>query len=547
MAFCANDGHFGPVSTCRAFDFTLRFENSILSLLPNAVFVLIAFGIVAHTVLKRRRYIQLATDPPVCVQHRDGGIILLALLHLALMVVVLGLAAHQLPGITSSVGIATLLLPSLVLETLSAVIIVSVAALHRPSVSTPIATLINTFLLFSSLFAAVQLRTFCLIPATRLTVFLPVFAADFGTRWLLFITTSTKPYKPQSTAEERASFVSKLFFLYLLPFLWKGAKKPIELDDIEPLASSYASRTLEARLYREWHASAGKGRRSTAETDAPELDLAFPADTKTLHDAEALALSDVDSVRSHLDLRHGGKPLSFLPEHDNVQPKLVHASLRAFAGVLITPLPSKALITILTLLQPLLVQEMLDFIASYSNPVQQPKPACHGYGIVGAFLLVFLLFALARGQFTLSIYKTTCKLRGALVGAVYDKTLVLSVDALQDPETPSPTVMQSVDIERIVGGLDPFHELWSAIVVIVVALYLMYAQVGIAFIATIVSLAALFASIPLMTKDAKAHQEKWSKLTDKRTNLMSAAINAIKAVKQSALEGFLIDKLVEIR
>ncbi|KAJ1028587.1 hypothetical protein NDA16_001753 [Ustilago loliicola] len=518
-------------------------------MLPNAIFELLALGIFVHTLLKRRRYIQLATERPVCVQHRDGGIVLLALFHLVLVLVLLGLAAHRLPGIASSTGLATLVLPSLALEALSALIIVCVVALHRPTVSTPIATLINTFLLFSSLSAAVQLRTFYMIPAARLSAFLPVFAADFGTRWLLFLTTSTKPYEPRSTAEERASFVSKVFFLYLLPFLWKGTKKPIELDDIEPLASSYASRTLEARIYREWHASAGTRRHSTADADALQLDLAFPADIKASHDAEALALSDLDSVRTCQanGLGNGPKPLSFLPKDRNAQPKLVHASLRAFAGVLFTPLPSKALITILTLLQPLLVQETLDFIVSYSDPSEQPKPASHGYGIVGAFLLVFLLFALARGHFMLSIYKTTCKLRGALVQVVYDKTLVLSVDALQDSETPSPTVMQSVDIERIVGGLDPFHELWSAVVVIAVALYLMYAQVGIAFIATIATLAALFATIPLMTKDAKAHQEQWSKLTDERTSLISAAINAIKAVKQSALEGFLIDKVVTIR
>ncbi len=129
-------------------------------------------------------------------------------------------------------------------------IILLALALHRPARSTFIVTLINTFLLFSSIFAVVQLRTFYFVPAARSSAFLPVLAADFGTRWLLFATTSTKPFDPRQTAEQRSSFISRIFFFYLLPSLWQGAKKPIEMDDIEPLATSYGSRILEASLFR---------------------------------------------------------------------------------------------------------------------------------------------------------------------------------------------------------------------------------------------------------------------------------------------------------
>ncbi|KAI3478677.1 hypothetical protein L1887_59314 [Cichorium endivia] len=497
-------------------------------------------ALILYTLLSRRRYVQLSAVRPACVQHRDGGAILLALLHLALVITLLGLASQNLHEH------GTLLLPSLALETLSALIIACTLAFHRPARATPIVTLLSAFLLFSSLFAAVQLRTFYFVTAARRSAFLPVFAADFGTRWLLFLTLSTKPFDPRQTSEERASFVSKMFFIYLLPSLWRGLKKPIELDNVEPLADSYASRTLEAELYRQWHASAeassspGSG---SSEDEAHEELSYLDADAKSHHSLSAIELAS----RGSAGATSGPARLSFLPRHPSMQPKLVHASLRAFAGVLFSPLPSKALYTVMVLLQPLLVQETLDFISSYSDPAKEPKPAAYGYGIAGAFFLIFLLLALSQGHFTFSIYKTTCKLRGALVQAVYDKTLVLSVDALQDTDTPSPTVMQSVDIERIVGGLDPFHEIWSAVVIIIVALYLLWQQIGPALLATIVALAALFASIPLMTKDAKANQEKWSKLTDERTSLVSAAINAIKAVKQSALEGFLITKLVNIR
>ncbi|CBQ71964.1 related to ABC transporter [Sporisorium reilianum SRZ2] len=536
LTFCPNDDLFGPVSSCRAFDFTLRFQSCIFQLLPNAIFQTIAVGLIVFTLLSRRRAIQIATDRSACVQNRDGGSILLALLHLALMVTLLALAPSLLPGVTSC-SFDTLVMPALALETFSALIISCALTFHRPDRPTPIVTLINTFLLFSSLFAAVQLRTFYFVSAARTSAFLPVLAADFGTRWLLFITTSTKPFDPRQTAEQRASFISTIFFFYLLPNLWKGTRQPIELNDIEPLAPSYASRVLEAKLFREWHASAG----GAAESDASDGDSSYPADVKSV-DMENISFSDLASLRTV-----SASQTTFLPKDPAAKPRLVHASVRAFAGVLFSPLPSKALYTVMTLLQPLLVQETLDFIASYSDDSGKPQPAAFGYGLIGAFALVYLLIALSSGHFTFSIYKTTCKLRGALVYAVYRKTLVLSVDALQDADTPSPTVMQSVDIERIVGGLDPFHEIWSAVVIIIVVLYLLWQQIGVAFVATIVTLAILFGSIPLMTKDASAHQKQWSQMTDERTGLISASIKAIKAIKQSALEDFLITKITSIR
>ncbi|KAJ9478158.1 putative Metal resistance protein YCF1 (putative) [Pseudozyma hubeiensis] len=534
--FCADDGRFGPVSTCRAFDFTLRFESSILFLLPNAIFELVSLGLIVWTLLSSRRYIQLPVDRgSTCMHRRDGGAILLAVVHLALVVALLAMAPRVLPGVPSS-SLDTLVMPSLVFEAFSALIILCVLTFHRPARSTAIVTLINTFLLFTSLFSAVQLRTFYFVPAARSSAFLPLLAADLGAKSLLFASTSTKPFDPRQTAEERASFVSKIFFLYLLVPLWKGTRKPIELDDIEPLAPSYSSRTLEARLFRYWHASAG----GSAVGDHPSAETGYPDDVKS-RDLEPVFMSDLG-----FSATSAGRS-TFLPKDPSSRPHLIRATIRAFAGVLLSPVPAKAVYTVMILLQPLLVQETLDFIASYSDPLQTPKPAAHGWGIVGAFLLVYLLLALSSGHFTFSIYKATCKLRGALVYTVYRKTLVLSADALQDGNTPSPTVMQSVDIERIVGGLDPALEVGSAIIVIGVSLYLLWQQIGVSFLATIVTLAFLFASIPLMAKDTSAKQREWSKLTDERTGLTSAAINSIKAVKQSALESFLISKISSIR
>ncbi len=130
--------------------------------------------------------------------------------------------------------------------------------------------------------------------------------------------------------------------------------------------------------------------------------------------------------------------------------------------------------------------------------------------------------------------------------AVYRKTLLLSIEALQDADAP------------IHKRCNPWilSELW--------AVSILSTRSGVALLSSsspstscgsrLVSpcrhdhhTGMLVCLHPLMTKDASAHQAQWSKLTDERTTLTTAAIKAIKAVKQSALEGFLIDKITSIR
>lgn len=53
---CTNDNSFGPiVQGCRGdFDFTLRFQNIILGILPAAIFILLALTRVATLAFRSR-------------------------------------------------------------------------------------------------------------------------------------------------------------------------------------------------------------------------------------------------------------------------------------------------------------------------------------------------------------------------------------------------------------------------------------------------------------------------------------------------------------
>lgn len=130
---------------------------------------------------------------------------------------------------------------------------------------------------------------------------------------------------------------------------------------------------------------------------------------------------------------------------------------------------------------------------------------------------------------------------------VYRKALRVHQDVAKEVGAGSATSLMSVDVERMVTQLEPFHLLYSSLVMVLVALVILYKTVGLAFIATIITAVAFLVSIPLTTRSIPKHQKAWSHRTDLRVKLVNSVIRNIKAVKLSGYEDILIRKLEYLR
>ena len=74
-------------------------------------------------------------------------------------------------------------------------------------------------------------------------------------------------------------------------------------------------------------------------------------------------------------------------------------------------------------------------------------------------------------------------LRGALISAVYTKTIEISITALDNAAA---VTLMSADVETIVRGLREVHELWASAVQIALATWLLQRQLGAACVAPVV-------------------------------------------------------------
>lgn len=74
-------------------------------------------------------------------------------------------------------------------------------------------------------------------------------------------------------------------------------------------------------------------------------------------------------------------------------------------------------------------------------------------------------------------------LRAILVTAIYRKTMSMGLSVAEDA---SAVTLMSTDVERIALGMARIHDAWSTLLQVVVAMYILYGQVGAVFIAPIV-------------------------------------------------------------
>jgi hypothetical protein len=74
-------------------------------------------------------------------------------------------------------------------------------------------------------------------------------------------------------------------------------------------------------------------------------------------------------------------------------------------------------------------------------------------------------------------------LRAILVTAIYRKTMSMGLSVAEDA---SAVTLMSTDVERIALGMARIHDAWSTLLQVVIAMYILYGQVGAVFIAPIV-------------------------------------------------------------
>ncbi|KAM0306073.1 hypothetical protein ACHAO8_010900 [Botrytis cinerea] len=236
------DDTFGPaVTSCaRTFDFTLFFEQAILSLVPSTIFLLISPLRIWRLRISSQKTMSswMSIAKPITA---------LALVSVRILLLVYYTIQNT---IRTSFSI-----PTAILDLLAAVTIIPLSYLEQHRSVKP-STLINFYLTLSAVLDLPQARTLYLIPGQlRIAI---IFSVALAVRIaLLFLEAWDKRAflmeKYQTLATETTSGIfSYSLFLWMNSLFRRGYSKVILFNDLGPIDSSLGTAGLHRRLQDSW-------------------------------------------------------------------------------------------------------------------------------------------------------------------------------------------------------------------------------------------------------------------------------------------------------
>ncbi|TLS22357.1 uncharacterized protein PpBr36_09792 [Pyricularia pennisetigena] len=490
------DNKFGPElpsSECRGgFDFTLAFENIVLSLVPGSVFLVAA--IIRLWQLSRARAV--SQD-----EGLQAGKLCTACAHgVGQLTVVVFWALPDTYRTTAS-------LPAAVVNLLAAMAILPLSYWEGRRAPRPSAVL-NVYLLGACLFEAVQTRTLWLATeqggggdhVRRLAISLSVV---LGVKTILLvleavpktiIATQTIPGTQNGDGEEEGKQIIK------------DKNRERQAAPREQTAGVYARRTFWWLNRILW---TGFRNSKLQADDLYEID----DDLRTKRYSEALA-----DAWGRAD--------------KNKKRALLLSTLGVLKWPLLIPALPRLAQIFLNLAQPLLLLRVLQHVSSPPSSAGTGADERQvGQGLIIATVLVYFGLAVFNGYYGSKINRAVVLVRGSLIDLIYRHMLELDLTTCKTKAASGPAGLVTMDVERVDLAVDKLHALWAAPIEVGLGIFLLERQVGWACVGTAVVAAGCTLATTRISRLLPSRQKAWNQSVQRRVALTSTALNNIKSIK----------------
>ncbi|OQR84874.1 ATP-binding Cassette (ABC) Superfamily [Achlya hypogyna] len=218
-------------------------------------------------------------------------------------------------------------------------------------------------------------------------------------------------------------------------------------------------------------------------------------------------------------------------------PRMWRALAKAFGGPFVVAGALKLLHIASQFVGPLLIKSIVAYLGNPDATLQE------GLWYCAAILISGVLQSFALRQYYFYCYEIGLRLRTAVVMSVYHKALVLTTA----PSTGEVTNLMSVDAQRLQELPNYAHAMWFTVVQVATAFYLMYLQLGVAFVAGILVMLLLVPVTSAISAWMRALQEPLMTVKDDRQKVTFEVLAGIKVLKLQAWEPSFIARILAIR
>ncbi|KAL1187633.1 ABC transporter C family member 2 [Cardamine amara subsp. amara] len=189
---------------------------------------------------------------------------------------------------------------------------------------------------------------------------------------------------------------------------------------------------------------------------------------------------------------------------------------------------------------PLLLNQLL-------KSMQQDEPAWMGYIYAFSIFVGVVLGVLCEAQYFQNVMRVGYRLRSALIAAVFRKSLRLTNEGRRKFQTGKITNLMTTDAESLQQICQSLHTMWSAPFRIIVALILLYQQLGVASLIGALLLVLMFPLQTVIISKMQKLTKEGLQRTDKRIGLMNEVLAAMDTVKCYAWENSFQSKVQTVR
>ncbi|VFV39953.1 atp-binding sub-family c (cftr mrp) [Lynx pardinus] len=318
-------------------------------------------------------------------------------------------------------------------------------------------------------------------------------------------------HDPNPCPESSASFLSRVTFWWITGLMVRGYRQPLESADLWSLNKEDTSEQVVPVLVKNWKKECAKSRRQQAKIAYSSKDPAKPKGS------------------SQVDVNEEAEVLIVKSPQKGREPSLFKVLYKTFGPYFLMSFLFKALHDMMMFAGPEILKLLINFVNDTKAPDWQ------------GYFYTALLFGLEGESWAVSCLTHLLPLSFVL------QALVITNSARRSSTVGEIVNLMSVDAQRFMDLATYINMIWSAPLQVVLALYLLWLNLGPSVLAGVAVMIFMVPVNAVMAMKTKTYQVAHMKSKDNRIKLMNEILNGIKVLKLYAWELAFKDKVLAIR
>ncbi|OXB75471.1 UNVERIFIED_CONTAM: hypothetical protein H355_016532 [Colinus virginianus] len=373
-----------------------------------------------------------------------------------------------------------------------------------------------------------------------------LFFISYGLQLLLFLVSGFSDISPgakeiaKKNPEVTASILSTVTFEWYSRIVYKGYRKPLEVEDVWELRDKDKTQSIYAIFEKNMKTALRKAQAELEKRKRKkrrrECDTEHMNGMSKAQSQDILVLEEKQPKKKK---KKGGKGDS---SHKDYPKKwLMKTLFKAFLPNLTLAVAFKLVHDGLVFVSPQLLKLLIAFVSDMEAFAWQ------GYLYSILLFLTALLQSLCLQQYFNLCFQLGINVRASLIAAIYKKALTMS-SATRKESTVGETVnLMSADAQRFMDMANFVHQLWSAPLQIILSIVFLWAELGPSVLAGIAVMVLLIPINGFLVNKSKVIQVRNMRNKDERMKIMGEVLSGIKILKLFAWEPSFEKRINEIR